>query len=109
MYWRSCSGVMPVPVSVTDSLRTRPPDASNRCQSRSHTTRPLASVAERGDRVEPVDGQLAQALKVRAFAAEALQQEGGVRDLKLVPAVHRRRSAVGCVVALRKPVGHLGW
>jgi hypothetical protein len=24
MYRRSCSGVMPVPVSVTDSLRTRP-------------------------------------------------------------------------------------
>ena len=35
-------GVMPVPVSVTDSLRTRPPEASNRCQSMSHTTRPPA-------------------------------------------------------------------
>ena len=31
------------------------------------------AVAERADRVEPVDGQLAQALKVRALAAEALE------------------------------------
>ena len=62
-----------------------------------------------GDRVQAVDGQLAQALKVRAFAAEAFEQEGGVGDLKLVPAVDRRRVAVGCMVALRKPVGHLGW
>ena len=98
-----------MPVSVTDSLRTRPPEASNRCQSRSHTTAAASAVAERGDRVEPVDGQLAQALKVRAFAAEALEQEGGVGDLKLVPAVDHRRVAVGCMVALRKPVGHLGW
>ena len=32
-----------------------------------------AVVAERGDRVESVDGQLAQALKISAFAAEALE------------------------------------
>ena len=30
-------------------------------------------VGERGDRVQAVDGQLAQASKVRAFAAEALE------------------------------------
>jgi hypothetical protein len=39
-----------------------------------------SAVSERGDRVEPVDGQLAQALKVGALAAEALEQEGGVGD-----------------------------
>ena len=33
---------------------------------------------ERSDRVEPVDGQPAQALKVGAIAAEPLEQEGGV-------------------------------
>jgi len=66
-----------------------------------------SAVAERGDRVEPVDGQLAQGLKVGALAAEALEQEGGVGDRQLVPAVHRRRLAVGCMVALRKLAGHL--
>ena len=60
---------MPVPVSVTDSLRTLPPEASSRCQSRSQTTRPLAGSVLRGDRVEPVDGQLTQELEIAAFAA----------------------------------------
>jgi hypothetical protein len=45
MYWRSCSALMPVPVSVIDSLRTRPPEASSRCQSRSQTIRPLEFVS----------------------------------------------------------------
>jgi hypothetical protein len=38
------AGAVPagVPVSVTASLRTRPGDASNRCQWRSHITRPTA-------------------------------------------------------------------
>ena len=54
-----------------------------------------------GDRVDPVDGQLAQALKVAALTAEALEQEGGVGDGELVPAIDCRRVAVGCVVALR--------
>ena len=39
------------------------------------------------DRVEPVDGQLAQALQVGAFAAEPLEQERGVRNGEFVPAV----------------------
>ena len=98
-----------MPVSVTYSLRTRPPEASNRCQSRSHTTRPLERGRRARDRVEPVDGQLAQALKVGALAAEALEQEGGVGDRQLMPAVDHRRVAVGCVVALRKLAGHLVW
>jgi hypothetical protein len=34
---------------------------------------PAGAATERGDRVEPVDGQLAEALKVRALAAEALE------------------------------------
>jgi hypothetical protein len=38
-----------------------------------------------GDRVDPVDGQLAQALKVAALTAEALEQEGGVGDRQLMP------------------------
>ena len=68
-----------------------------------------SALAERGDRVEPVHGQLAQALKVGALAAEALEQEGGVRDGELVPAIDCRGVAVGCVVALRKLAGHLVW
>lgn len=78
MYWRSCSGVMPVPVSVTDSLRTLPPDASNRSQSMSHTTRPPARSPSAAIASSPFTVKLAQALKVRALAAEALEQEGGV-------------------------------
>jgi hypothetical protein len=39
-----------------------------------------ASVAEPGDCVKPVHRQLAQALKVRALATGALEQEGGVGD-----------------------------
>ena len=38
-------------------------------------------------------------------AAVALEQERGVRDGELVPAVDCRR--VGCVVGLRKLAGHL--
>jgi hypothetical protein len=67
-----------------------------------------SAVSERGDRVEPVDGQLAQALKVGALAAEALQQERRVRDRQLMPAVGRLLG-VGCVVVLRKLAGHLVW
>ena len=98
---------MPVPVSITDSLRTRPPEASNRSQSRSHTTRPPARCAERRDRVQPVDGQLAQTLKVRALAAEALQQERRVRDGELVPAVRIGGVAVGSVGTLSELLCHL--
>ena len=61
------------------------------------------------DRVEPVDGQLAETLKVGALTAEALEQERGVRYGELVPAVDRRRLGVGCVVVLRKLAGHLVW
>ena len=61
------------------------------------------------DRVKPVDGQLAQALKVRALGAEALEQEGRVGDRQLVPAVDRRRGVVGLVGSLRKLAGHLVW
>jgi hypothetical protein len=46
-------------------------------------------------------------LKVGALAAETLEQERGVRDGELVPAVDCRR--VGCAVALRKLAGHLVW
>ena len=81
-------GVEPLPVEV-------PHHAADR------------AVSERGDRVEPVDSQLAQALKVGALAAEALEQEGRVGDRQLVPVVHRRRIEVGCVIALRKLGGHL--
>ena len=109
MYWRSCSGVMPVPVSVTDSLRTRPPEASNRTPVHVPHDPAAGAVAKRGDCVEPVDGQLAQALKVGALAPEALEQEGGVGDRQLMPVVDRHRVAVGCVVALRKLAGHLVW
>ena len=47
------------------------------------------------DRVEPVDRQLAQALQVGAFAAEPLEQERGVRDGELVPAVRTGASRSG--------------
>ena len=79
MYRRSCSGVMPVPVSVTVTLRTLPAEAVEPRRSMSHTTRPRRG-PEPGDCVEPVHRQLAQALKVAAFAAEAFEQEGGVGD-----------------------------
>jgi len=46
-------------------------------------------------------------LKVGALAAETLEQEGGVRDGELVPAIDRCCVAVGCVVALRTLAGHL--
>jgi hypothetical protein len=68
-----------------------------------------SGVAERADRVEPVDGQLAQALMVRALRAETLEHEGGVGDRQLVPVVDHVYVAVGCVVALRKLAGHLVW
>ena len=61
------------------------------------------------DRVKPVDGQLTQALKVRALAAEALEQEGGVGDRQLMPVDDHRRVAVGCVLALPELGGHLVW
>ena len=99
---------MPVPVPVTDNLRTRPPEAVEPLPVEvPHHTADRA-VAERGDRVEPVDGQLTQALKIGTLAAEALEQEGGVGDRQLMPAIDRR-IAVGCQVALRKPAGHLVW
>ena len=66
---------------------------------------PTAGVcAESFDRVESVDRQLAQTLKVRALAAEAFEQERGVRDGELVPPVrigrtrgrsHRRSERAG--------------
>ena len=95
---------MPVPVSVTDSLRTR---AAVGVESQPvHVPHdPAAGGRALGvDRVEPVDGQLAQALQVRAFAAEPLEQERGVRDGELVPAVRTRVVAVKGVGALS---GHL--
>ena len=66
-----------------------------------------SAVATCTDRVEPVHRQLAQALQVRALAAEALEQEGWVGHRQLVPAVDCRLAA-GCVVALRYVAGHLG-
>ncbi|HEY2437034.1 MAG TPA: hypothetical protein VGH93_07620, partial [Solirubrobacteraceae bacterium] len=61
-----------------------------------------SAVAEPGDRVEPVDGQLAQALKVRALAAEALEQEG--RGWRPTARGNRRSPPCRgrCMVALRK-------
>ena len=59
------------------------------------------SVAERRDRVQPVDGQLTQTLKVRALAAEALEQERRVRDRELVPPV---RIGGVAVARQRRPV-----
>jgi len=59
------------------------------------------------DRVEPVDGQLAQGLKVGALTAEALEQERRVGDGQLMPAVDRRPLGVGSVVVLRELAGHL--
>ena len=61
------------------------------------------------DRVKPVDGQFAQALKIGALAAETLEQERRVGDRQLVPTVDRRRMRIGCVVMLRKLAGHLVW
>jgi len=52
------------------------------------------------DRVEPVDGQLAQPLQVGAFAAEPLEQKRRVRDGELVPAVRMRVVVVESVGAL---------
>ena len=63
--------------------------------------------SERGDRVEPVDGQLAETLKVGALTAEALEQERRVGDGQLMPAVDRRPLGVGSVVVLRELAGHL--
>ena len=49
---------------------------------------PTASaITESRDRVQAVDRQLAQTLNVGALAAEALEQERGVRDGELVPSV----------------------
>jgi hypothetical protein len=59
------------------------------------------------DRVESVDGQLAQTLEVCAFAADPLQQERGVRDGELVPAVRIRRVTLGRVVVLGELLCHL--
>ena len=109
MYWRSCSGGH-AGAGVGHRQLAHPAAGGVEPQPVQVPHDPAAgAVAERGDRVEPVDGQLAQALKVGAFAAEALEQEGGVGDRQLVPAVDRRRVAVGCVVALRKLAGHLVW
>ena len=54
--------------------------------------------AESRDRVQPVDGQLTQTLKVRALAPQPLQQERRVRDRELVPPVrggHRALRSAG--------------
>jgi hypothetical protein len=62
---------------------------------------PTAGIsAQRRDRIEPVGGQLTKTLKVRALAAEALQQERGVRDGELVPSVCTAHVAVGRAVGL---------
>lgn len=44
-----------------------------------------------------------------ALATQDNEQEGGVGDRQLVPVIDHRRVGVGCVVALRYVVGHLGW
>ena len=61
----------------------------------------------RGDCVEPVDGELAQALQVGAFAAEAFEQEGGVRDGEVVPAVIAVRRFVVVGEVLGHPCGQV--
>jgi hypothetical protein len=86
----AAGGVEPLPVEIPDDPAAR-------------------VVTERGDRVKPVDSQLAPALNVDAVAAQPFEQEGGVGDRQLVPGVDRRRVAVGCMVALRKPAGPLVW
>ena len=69
---------------------------------------PAADIsAQRRDRVEPVDRQLTQTLEVRAFAAEALQQERRVRDGELVPSVCTADVAVGRAVGLSELLWHL--
>ena len=62
--------------------------------------------AERCDRVQPVDGQLTQTLKVRALDAEALEQERRVRDRELVPPVRGGHRAVGDVGQFSELVWH---
>ena len=99
---------MPVPVSVTDSLRTRPPEASNRSQF--HVPHDPAAPATEPlgvDCVEPVDGQLAQALQVGCiFAAEALEQERGVCHGELMPAVRTRGVPTRSISALSGHIYH---
>lgn len=69
-----------MPVSVTDTLRNRLPEGVEPQPVYVPHNPTAGAVAEPGDRVKPVHRQLAQALKVRALAAEALEQEGGVGD-----------------------------
>jgi len=63
-------------------------------------------MGECGDRVESVDGQLAQELQVAAFGAEALEQERGVLDGQFGPAVDTAGVAVGRDLALGKLLVH---
>src|SRR5450755_2773779 len=62
--------------------------------------------AERRDRIQRVDRQLSQTLKVRALAAQALQQERRVRDRELVPTVWTGHLAVAGAGPLSELLGH---
>ena len=62
-----------MPVSITDSLRTRPAGGVEPLPVQIPHDPAAGAIAERRDRVQPVDGQLAQTLKVGALAAEALE------------------------------------
>jgi len=71
---------------------------------------PAAGVgAEGSDRVQSVDSQFAQTLKVGAFATETLQQERRVRDGELVPSVPIGHAVVGPAVALSELLWHPAW
>jgi hypothetical protein len=87
-------------------LRIRPPEGVEPCpvQIPHH---PAAGVGVEGrDRVQSIDGQLAQTLKVRAFAAQPVQEEGRVRNGELVPSVPIGGLAVGRAVGLSKLLWH---
>jgi hypothetical protein len=94
-------------VSITDSLRTRPPEASKRSQSRSPHHPTACAFAKGCDCVEPVDRQLAQRLNVCAFGAQPLEQERQVCDREFLPVVDIGRITGGRVLALNKLLGYL--
>lgn len=75
---------------MTDSLRTPPVGLDCALPVQIPDDPSAVAGAERRDRFDPIDGQLAQALQIAALGTELLDQEAGVGDLQLMPAAGRR-------------------
>ncbi len=97
---------MPVPVSVSDSFRARPAEGVEALPVQIPHNPSGAERRQHVDCVEPVDRQLTQELQVSVLAAQALEQERGILDGQLGPAVDIGGAAGVRVVSVGELLGH---